>query len=116
MENIKEFIAKAKKEIKEAIKNKHFIRTGEAMDIVERVTGQCFADDEVYDDLMDILNGATENLNSLTLQNGEGYYVGTYKKDIAEFLERVDIDVCDSVWSDFIQIGYGSIRLRNFIS
>lgn len=116
MENSKEFIAKAKKGIKEAIKNKHFIRTGEAMDIVERVTGQCFADDEVYDDLMDILNGATENLNSLTLQNGEGYYVGTRIADIQEFIRLVDISYRDDVWDYFVEADGEIERLYNYIN
>ena len=115
MEEFKDIIAKAKKEIEEEIKYNHYLRTGSAMDIVERVTGQSFADDEVYDDLMDILDKATKNLNSLTLQNGEGYYIGTRKEDVKEFTRLVDISDRDDVWGDYVDVDGDFKKLFNFI-
>lgn len=101
--------------INEEIKNKHFIKCSEAMDIVERVTGQSFADDEFYDDLMEILDEATEKLNSLTLQNGEGYYIGTRRKDVKEFIRLVDISDRDDVWYEFLEADGISDRLFSFV-
>lgn len=115
MEDFKEIIARAKKEIEEEIKYNHYVRTRTAMDIVERIAGQSFADDEVYDDLMEILDGATENLNSLTLQNGYGYYIGTRKKDIKEFTRLVDISDRDDVWNEFVEVNGVSVRLYDFV-
>lgn len=115
MEEFKEIIAKAKKEIEEEIKYNHYVCTRTAMDIVERITGQSFADDEVYDDLMEILNGATVNLNSLTLQNGEGYYIGTRQKDIKEFIRLVDISDRDDIWHKFVIVNGTSSRLYSFV-
>lgn len=115
MEEFKEIIAKAKKEIEEEIKYNHYVRTRTAMDIVERITGQSFADDEFYDDLMEILDGATENLNSLTLQNCEGYYIGTRKEDVKEFIRLVDPADRDDVWDEFVEVDGVSVRLYAFV-
>lgn len=115
MKNIKDIIAKAKKEIEEEIKYNHYLRTGSAMDIVERVTGQSFADDEFYDDLMEILDGATENLNYLILQNGEGYYIGTRRKDVKEFTRLVKPANIDDVWNEFVEVNGVSVRLYAFV-
>lgn len=115
MKNINEIIAKAKKEIEEEIKYNHYVRTMTAMDIVERIAGQSFANDEFYDDLMEILDGATEKLNSLTLQNGEGYYIGTRKKDVKEFTRLVNPSNRDDVWDEFIEVNGVSVRLYDFV-
>ena len=115
MKNINEIIAKAKKEIEEEIKYNHYVRTMTAMDIVERVTGQSFANDEVYDDLMAILDGATEKLNYLILQNGEGYYIGTRRKDVKEFTRLVKPANIDDVWDEFIEVNGVSVRLYDFV-
>ena len=101
--------------IEEEVKNNHFIKCSEAMDIVERVTGQCFADDKFYDCLMEILYYATEKLNSVTLQNGEGYYIGTRRKDVQEFIRLVDISDRDDVWYEFLEVDGISDRLFSFI-
>ena len=101
--------------IEEEIKNKHFIKCSEAMDIIERVTGQSFADDEFYDDLMEILDEATEKLNSLTLQNGEGYYIGTRREDVKEFIRLVNISDREDVWNEFIEVNGVSVRLYAFV-
>lgn len=103
------------KEVEEEIKNKHFIKCSEAMDIVERVTGQNFEDDEFYDDLMEILDEATEKLNSLTLQNGEGYYIGTRREDVKEFIRLVNISDRDDVWYEFLEVDGESDRLLSFV-
>ena len=115
MEDFKEIIARAKKEIEEEIKYNHYMRTRTAMDIVERIAGQSFADDEFYDDLMEILDRATEKLNSLTLQNGEGYYIGTRKEDVKEFTRLVDISDRDDVWGDYVDVDGDFKKLFNFI-
>ena len=115
MEDFKEIIARATKEIEEEIKYNHYIHTRTAMDIVERIAGQSFADDEFYDDLMEILDGATEKLNSLTLQNGEGYYIGTRKEDVKEFTRLVDISDRDDVWGDYVDVDGDFKKLFNFI-
>lgn len=115
MEDFKEIIARATKEIEEEIKYNHYIHTRTAMDIVERIAGQSFADDEFYDDLMEILDGATEKLNSLTLQNGEGYYIGTRKKDVKEFTRLVNPSNRDDVWNEFVEVNGVSVRLYAFV-
>ena len=115
MEEFKEFIAKAKKEIEEEIKYNHYVRTSTAMDIVERVTGQSFADDEFYDDLMAILDKATENLNYLILQSGYGYYIGTRRKDVKEFVRLVEPADIDDVWNEFVEVNGVSVRLYAFV-
>ena len=115
MKNINEIIARAKKEIEEEIKYNHYVRTRTAMDIVERIAGQSFADDEFYDDLMAILDKATENLNYLILQSGYGYYIGTRKKDVKEFIRLVEPADIDDVWNEFVEIGGVSVRLYAFV-
>lgn len=116
MEIVKSIVIdKAKKEIEEEIKYNHYVRTRTAMDIVERITGQSFADDEFYDDLMDILDGATENLNTLTLHNGEGYCIGTREEDVKEFIRLVDPADRDDVWGDYVDVDGDFKKLFNFI-
>lgn len=115
MEEIKSYIETAKKIIEKEIESKHFIKCSEAMDTVERVRGQEFSNDYFYDELMNILSGATENLNSLTLWNGDGYYVGTREEDIKEFARLVDISDRDDVWYEFVEVDGISDRLFSFV-
>lgn len=97
-------IVKVKEEIKEKIKYSNFIRMSEAMEIVEKITGGSFVLDDEYDDLMNILNGSTESLNSLTLQNGESYCIGTRTQDVKEFIRLIDIADRDDVWNEVVEV------------